>query len=52
MHALLQDGQFNGGAIDGIFGPATEQAVQQAQRQYRLTPDGIVGAATWSALLR
>lgn len=39
------------GAIDGIFGEATQAAVIAAQRQAQLEPDGIVGAATWNMLL-
>lgn len=37
--------------VDGIFGPATENAVRQFQSQYGLTADGIVGRATWYAIL-
>lgn len=36
---------------DGQFGPKTNQAVQQFQRQAGLTADGIVGPHTWTALL-
>lgn len=36
--------------LDGDFGPATKNAVQQFQRAYGLTPDGIVGADTWNKL--
>lgn len=34
-------------ATDGVFGPATEEAVKTFQRIFHLTPDGIVGRATW-----
>ena len=40
------------GAVDGIFGPTTEDAVKAAQRRSQLNPDGIVGPATWRILLR
>ena len=35
---------------DGIFGPRTKNAVTAFQRFAGLTPDGIVGSATWKAL--
>jgi len=43
---------FFSGSIDGIFGEATQAAVKAAQQKFNLQPDGIVGSATWSALLR
>lgn len=36
---------------DGHFGPQTESAVKAFQKQKGLPPDGIVGPATWKALL-
>lgn len=37
-------------AIDGIFGQNTKDAVIRFQRANGLTPDGIVGCATWNRL--
>lgn len=36
--------------VDGEFGRATQRAVQEFQKQNRLTVDGVVSARTWSAL--
>ncbi len=36
---------------DGIFGNRTENAVREFQRIFGLTPDGIVGKATWYKLV-
>lgn len=40
------------GEIDGVFGPGTEEAVKAAQSKFGLEADGIVGGATWGAILR
>lgn len=39
------------GSADGVFGDDTEAAVKAAQQQYKLEVDGIVGGATWQALM-
>lgn len=39
-------------AVDGIYGQQTEAAVRRFQEIFNLTPDGIVGKATWYALVR
>lgn len=35
---------------DGIFGPKTEQAVKDFQKNRKLEQDGIVGEKTWNSL--
>lgn len=37
--------------VDGIFGESTERAVRTFQQIFDLTPDGIVGEATWNKLV-
>jgi GH25 family lysozyme M1 (1,4-beta-N-acetylmuramidase) len=37
---------------DGDFGKVTKKAVNEFQRAHRLKPDGVIGRATWRALLR
>ncbi|MBR6791470.1 MAG: peptidoglycan-binding protein [Oscillospiraceae bacterium] len=36
--------------VDGVFGENTEEAVKAFQRIFNLTPDGVVGKATWNRL--
>lgn len=38
--------------IDGIFGPATDYAVRQFQKEEELTVDGIVGKKTFAKLIQ
>ena len=37
--------------VDGIFGAQTEESIKRFQRVFNLTPDGIVGQATWYKLV-
>lgn len=37
-------------AVDGVFGPVTEEAVKAFQKSKGLVVDGIVGNKTWAAL--
>ena len=38
--------------VDGIFGAQTETAVRRFQEVFDLDPDGVVGKATWYAIVR
>lgn len=42
---------FKTSAVDGKFGPMTQAAVIEFQRQNGMVVDGIVGAYTWNALI-
>lgn len=48
---ILAEHSYYLGAIDGRFGPMMEAAVVALQRGFNLTDDGIVGPATWQALI-
>jgi peptidoglycan hydrolase-like protein with peptidoglycan-binding domain len=47
MQERLATGGYYVGAIDGIFGPKTEEAVKNLQQNTGLLVDGIVGERTW-----
>ena len=49
QNALVSSGQIV--AVDGKFGVQTQKAVKAFQQDNGLNPDGIVGTATWAALL-
>ncbi len=50
LQSMLKSAGFYSGAVDGIFGPNTKNAVINFQSSQGLTPDGIVGPKTWQAL--
>ena len=37
--------------VDGVFGENTENAVKTFQEIFNLTPDGVVGRATWNKMI-
>ena len=51
LQMLLNCNGYSSGITDGDFGPNTETAVKKFQKAKALTQDGIVGKATWSAIL-
>lgn len=50
IQTVLKDRELYKGNIDGIYGSQTEKAVIQFQKQMGLTPDGIAGPKTLSAM--
>lgn len=52
VQGLLQARSHPDVAIDGQFGDVTTAAVKAVQKWGGVTPDGIVGPATWPVLLR
>lgn len=51
LQILLQDLGLYQGAIDGMFGSRTADAVEALQYQYGLSADRVVGPRTWGILL-
>ena len=50
VQSLLAKNGFDPGAIDGVSGASTKNAILRAQKAFGLTPDGIVGSRTIAAL--
>src|SRR2546427_613531 len=38
--------------VDGVFGITTLARVQELQRRHQMKPNGVVGPATWCAVLQ
>lgn len=52
IQSLLNKIGYNPGTVDGVFGAQTQQVVIAFQRNNGLSPDGIVGPATWRVFNR
>ena len=51
LQRLLESFGYSPGVIDGVFGSGTLNAVRAFQTARGLAADGVVGSATWNALL-
>lgn len=52
LQQRLTEMGFDCGRVDGIYGPLTESAVKDFQRQVGVSSDGIMGVGTYKALIR
>ena len=52
LQQRLSDMGFDGGKVDGIFGPRTEAALKEFQKSVGVEVDGIAGTETFAALKR
>ncbi|MEI6331403.1 MAG: peptidoglycan-binding protein [Pseudanabaena sp.] len=50
VQSLLARNGFDPGGIDGVAGASTKNAIIRAQQTFGLTPDGVAGSQTISAL--
>ena len=50
IQALLKKMGYEVGAVDGVFGPQMQDSVVAFQRRFGLTPDGVIGPATYRVL--
>ena len=51
VQAEMKDLGYYDGAVDGVYGPATQEAVKRVQAECGLTQDGIYGPQTHQCLI-
>jgi peptidoglycan hydrolase-like protein with peptidoglycan-binding domain len=50
VQAVLENGGYYKGAVDGEFGVVMETSIKEFQKAKKLTVDGVIGDNTWDAL--